>query len=313
MKIPFQKNQNSISGTALVIVGVNRGGTSLISSSLNSIGLHLGDKCRPPTYEDLDLSFYLENKKWKLFREKVKFYENKHKLFAWKSPNSILHLNKIDKIFSKPKYIFIFRDIYAISLLQKEVHNREILTSLQKSMKKYQNILNFTKELKNEYLMISYEKALLNPYEYAKSLIEFTGKEPKIDLINEVIKVVQPSSKNYKEWVQKLENKKKLEQLRYKGVANFSKKFLKGWAINLKDDKPVQIQVYLNDQFMKEINCNSYINNLIKKGISKNGKNGFYYEFEKPLKIGDKVSVILKNEKIHLNNSPYTFVDNEIN
>ena len=307
------KHKNPNCGIALVIVGVNRGGTSLISSCLNSIGIHLGDKCHPPTYEDLELSSYLENKKWKLFKEKVKFYEATHNLFAWKSPNSVLHLNKINKIFSNPKYIFIFRDIYAISLLQKEVQNREILTSFQKSLRKYQNILNFTKDLKNQYLMISYEKALLNPYEYAKCLIEFTGKEPKKDLINEVVKVVQPSPKNYKEWMQKSINVKKFEEFRYKGIAHFSQKSLKGWVINLEHNKPVQIQIYLNDQFLEEINCNLYRNDLIKKGISKNGENGFYYEFKKPLKIGDKVSVITKNEKIHLMNSPYTFLSKKIN
>ena len=69
----------------------------------------------------------------------------------------------------------------------------------------------------------------------------------------------------------------------------------------------MQIEIYLNDQFVKEINCNLYRIDLIKKGISKNGANGFYHEFEHPLKIGDKVSVVLKNEKIPLINSPYTF------
>ena len=160
--------------------------------------------------------------------------------------------------------------------------------------------------------MISYEKAILNPYEYAKCLIEFTGKEPKIDLINEVVKVVQPSPKNYKEWVQKFINRKKLNKFRYESIVNFSQNFLKGWVINLEDNKPVQIQIYLNEHFMEEINCNSYRNDLIKKGISKNGKNGFYYVFEKPLKIGDKVCVITKNEKIHLTNSPYTFLDKKL-
>ena len=300
--------KNSKICKSIIVVGVNRGGTSLITSSLNSINIHLGDQINSPTFEDIELAEYLRNKDWTSFRLKVISYEKTHDIFAWKLPDSVSHLKKINSIFNNPFYIFIYRDVLSIASTQIKVHDRQLISAMQLSLNKYKKILNFIENFKPNHINISYEKSILNPYIYAKNLLDFIGMEPTKKRIKDIVSVVEPSSEKYNKWLAGSINNKKLNQINHKGIiGELSAQFVRGWVINLSNHKPVNVIIYLNDKFTDERICNLDRPQLIKKGLSKSGKHGFNYKFKKPLNIGDKVSVKIKNEGVHLNNSPFIF------
>jgi hypothetical protein len=127
-------------GTAIIIVGVNRGGTSAVAASLNSLGIFLGDFWQEPNYEDIILAKAFRNGSWKTFENKISEYEDKHRIFGWKLPDVTQKLFKINRIIKNPKYIFIFRDICSISNRMNSALNINHLEGMLYANQQYKNI-----------------------------------------------------------------------------------------------------------------------------------------------------------------------------
>lgn len=84
-------------GTAIIVVGVSRGGTSAISASLQALGISMGAKFHTPIYEDLALAESFRAKDWRQLKIIIKEYEASNKIFGWKLPDSHRHLDRIYK------------------------------------------------------------------------------------------------------------------------------------------------------------------------------------------------------------------------
>ena len=105
----------------IIVVGTARSGTSMIAGSLDSLGVFMGDQAKPPVYEDVKLSDAIEAKNIQLSKEIIADYTSRKKLWGWKRPRSLNYLVGIDKLFNKPCYIFVFKDLLSICLRNKEV------------------------------------------------------------------------------------------------------------------------------------------------------------------------------------------------
>ena len=55
----------------VIVVGVNRGGTSAVAATLNAIDVPLGESWHEPIYEDLDLADAFRTSNWKKFKDIV--------------------------------------------------------------------------------------------------------------------------------------------------------------------------------------------------------------------------------------------------
>ena len=158
-------------GTALVIVGINRGGTSAVAASIDALGIFSGNDSFSPVFEDRDLSNAFRKRDWKNFRTIANQYASEHDVYAWKLLDARYQLKKIEKQLGEVRFIFVFRDIYAISLRKQKSLNEPVIDNLSDSLESYKKIIKFAEKNFENHLFVSYEKLLTAPETYAANLL----------------------------------------------------------------------------------------------------------------------------------------------
>ena len=91
----------------IIVIGVARGGTSIIAGSLKHLGLFMGNAC-DPVFEDTRLSLAFEKQAKEKFESVIVDYNNKHDVWAWKRPSSLNDLPSIAKKLRNPHFVFVF-------------------------------------------------------------------------------------------------------------------------------------------------------------------------------------------------------------
>jgi hypothetical protein len=293
---------------AIVIIGVNRGGTSAVASSLNSLGISLGEASYAPIHEDMALAKAYRGKNWNEFKRIVGAYDEKYGEWAWKLPDAVNGLKNTAKLFDKPKYIFVFRDLFAIASRKAEALDQDQLTSMKKAIRSYQRVLQFVAKKKPDHLLVSYEKLLVNPAQYAATLLEFLGYENQGELIQNVCGAISLSPKDYLQWSSNAKQGRFLKQHGLRGqLDNASNNNVSGWAMDTKGNNPVTLRVLIDNKCHKELKANLLREDLTKAGISKSGLHGFSCTLPADIETGSMISIVYSNSDLHLIGSPVKY------
>ena len=72
-------------------------------------------------------------------------------------------LRKLAKHLGKVRFIFIFRDIHAITLRKQKALDEDVTASMLDSLRSYNTIIKFAKKRPRDQLFLSYEKILTAP------------------------------------------------------------------------------------------------------------------------------------------------------
>jgi len=274
-----------------IVVGVGRGGTSAIAASLHTLGVSLGDNFNPPNFEDTQMSEAFRTRNWKKFKQLIKNSESKYSKIAWKLPDSNKQLNRINRYFSNPYYIFVYRDIFAIANRKNLAKDTDILTTMQTSLASYNRIIKFIKKNKINALHISYEKLLQNKYEYAQELALFCNIPASEELLKQVSDIIEPSPENYVSWTETSRQLTRLKQSGYDGyIDSTSEESISGWMLQINNKAPITIELLINNEYHLEFKCDNFRQDLIDAKKSTSGNAGFNI----PLKAGS----IKKNDTI---------------
>lgn len=292
-------------GKAIIIVGVARSGTSSVAASINSLGVFLGEAWHEPIYEDLHLARYFREKNWKAFKNRIAHYENTHDLFAWKLPDVTEKLGKVHKFFKSPKYIFVFRDLFAISNRMNLALDKSYLEGMRSANKQYSKVLSFISKVKPEHLLLSYEKILTETDGYALQLLDFLDMEKSQKNIDTIKRVISPSPLKYREWS---DNSRNNIQLKKRGLAghldHLDQTKVSGWAKSIENDQPISVDIYVNDNKAGSIVASDFREDLVNSAFSTTGYHGFTFSFTNLLKSRDEVSVKPINTEFNLIGSP---------
>lgn len=279
--------------TGIVIVGVNRGGTSAVAAVLASLDIFMGDVLHAPIYEDLILARLFRANDWRGFRHQVRKYEAHHSLFAWKLPDSIGRLRKVNKQFSSPKYIFVFRDLSAISLRRNESLGTPILRGMIKSTLQYIKALYFVWTAKPDHLLVSYEKLITETEDTAAQILDFLGFEKSNSHISSIKGAVCNSQ--YREWAAKTKEAERLALAGYQGHFDYSSQTTAvGWLKSTISSDPVTVEVMVNETKVGDVLADQHRKDLVDAGISASGNHGFIFHF--PEAISDS-SVVYARPK----------------
>ncbi|WP_221798744.1 sulfotransferase [Oceanobacter mangrovi] len=292
-------------GTSIIVVGVGRGGTSAVTSSLYSLGVFIGDEWHKPNYEDVYLAEKFQQRDWQNFQKKIAEYERDHQLFAWKYPGVINKLRKIDGFFENPRYVFVFRDIYSISDRMNRALGRSHLAGMLKASIQYLKVLNFIKYRKPDCLLISYEKMITNTDDYARRLLAFLSMESNQENVNAIISGVNPSPTGYRKWADSRTDIQKLKNLGFSGcLDSLEAEVVRGWVLARTNETPVSVDIYVNNAKVGSVLADQYRKDLADSGVSSTGKHGFCYVPVEAFKTGDVVAVVPAGSDVNLPGSP---------
>ena len=295
--------------SSVIVVGVNRGGTSAVAATLDALGLSLGASAAEPNFEDASFASALRQRDWARLRSLVTDREAKEPMFAWKHPDSRRHLWRIHRYFSNPRYIFVYRDIFAIANRKRLVHQRNILWSMATSLWDYAKILLFIQTVKPYALHVSYEKLLTNRDHFIDALATFCDRTVDPVQLSKVRERIAASPEAYVQWSDRSRRMLLLEHQGFKGLAEeITTKMIVGWAFRMGTAEPAVVEIHVNGTFVGSAIADQFTERLTNvAGDSRNGSIRFAFPCGSvSIQSGDRVDIRFEGTTISLVGCPAT-------
>lgn len=223
----------------IVVIGVARGGTSMIAGALSYLGVYMGDESESPVFEDVLLANAIESGDFHLALQIANGYDVAHKHWGWKRPSSIDFLVEIDSVLKPYAYVFVFKDIFSIAQRNAISMLENIVLSMEMANLKYSKCIDFIKSKKPYGLLVSYEKAVAYPDNLINYLINIKQLNSSDDEVNSAIEFVQCNPAEYLDSSRVTKAEGCLD-----GV---TQDLIFGWARFINSDEPALVEIFLNE------------------------------------------------------------------
>lgn len=293
--ISVYKKDNNGKKSPVAVVGVARGGTSMVAGALKHLGIFMGERAASPTFEDIELSEAFEKRRSRDIDQIVQRYSQKHDIWGWKRPSSVNYLDIVHRRLNEPLYIFVFKDIYSIASRNNLSMQADSTNMMRRAWREYGKILDFIERRDPSRIMVSYEKALIEPKKLIDTLIEFLSIEPSKEQTESAIDFITPYPVEY---LEKARINKSTGRL---GGINDGKIF--GWARYIHRKHSADVDIYLNDKKLTTLTADRPRKDLMERfGIPC----AFVYDLPSniTLKKGDILRARVTDEIRDLDNSP---------
>jgi len=191
------------------VLGVPRGGTTMIAELLERMGVFMGANVAPKTREDREFLGHrghrdlFEDSRRK--KEKVNYLlginhlidrrNNDHDVWGWKDPIAAFYASEIVDRLINPHYIFVTRDLGAVARHEMLFEDgpyppQHILAHILVASQAISRVCAFLAGQKKPALMVSYERSLVAPDKMVCSLAEFVGYG---SAVNDLVSFVKPA------------------------------------------------------------------------------------------------------------------------
>lgn len=182
----------------LIVVGVARGGTSLLAGTLHHMGVFTGDKSPHPVFEDVRIATPMDKREFDKVRDVISEYNQRYNVWAYKRPSMIHYLNEMHSLWRNPIYLFVFRDIAAISNRNVLSMNENFKEGLIGAYERYACIVNFIgSDLQINGIAFSYEKIKDHPEILIQELSQVAGVDVSTEVKNNIMEFITPYPRDY--------------------------------------------------------------------------------------------------------------------
>lgn len=268
----------------IVILGVARGGTSMVAGILRHLGVFLGDKAAAPVFEDVRLAEAIEASDMAGARAIVSAYDSVHPVWGFKRPGLVEHLSWAPALFRHPAYVFIFRDVLAIGNRNALSMKSDVLKSMKQSLRQYEVMREFIATTDAPALLVSNEKALIHPTEFVSELVAWTGLEVTSEQVARATASIVIDPPDYL-------NASRLQFLGRLDRAAVD--YVGGWAFIRGRSGPATLEVLVEGRVVGTVVADRPRPDVKEKGIHPTGACGFRYAFraEDAVRRGELASV----------------------
>ena len=300
MEFIGDKNCLSTKQKTLIVLGVARGGTSLLSGSLHNLNIFTGDLSVKPVFEDAKLAKAFESKDDKLVDEILEMYNSQHDVWGFKRPSMISYIDEIHHKFRNPIYLIVFKDIFSISVRQKISMNLNVVDQLKNTLNNYNKIIEFINSSNPNAFLFSFDKILKNKEAFIDSLIHASGQKTDSENKQAALNFISP---NPEEYLDITRISKSVGQ-----IGEASEFRVVGWGKYKYSDEAATVELYINDKLIESKIANDFRQHTFDSGIHPSGHCGYFFDLtKKPLENGDKVSVKLSKDVNCLKHSNQIF------
>jgi len=176
----------------IVVLGVERGGTSMVAGMIRALGVDLGERAGR-NHEDPK---FLTDDEAKLLQQ-IKINNEAKSVWGFKIPKASMMLDFYDKHLRNPHYVLVFRNIEATVDSWCSRGSNDPMDSALHAMKYYDAALNYFKGKKRPLAFASYERACDDPEGFAASLAEFVGASQGDDAVKKAASIVTGEGGGY--------------------------------------------------------------------------------------------------------------------
>jgi len=298
----LNKPDISVPEKTVVVLGVARGGTTMVASVLQALGVHMGERLGP-VLEDVLLSESVESRNLQQFENLVAKRDAAHQIWGWKRPSALKYTDVWENSFRNPHLVVVFRDPFAIANRNRISMLSDVFKNMEGSVKSFQKLIKYLKYQKSPILLCSYEKVLSSPENFVMAVDEFLDLNAK-ELRSAAVKKINPASKEYLESSRITNSKGRLDSV--------NECFCSGWAFYPKQPKLyAKVQVFVNENLIDTIEACLPRADVKEKGLHPSGLCGFRFEWAEDikLKVGDSINVKVEGDIKCLDNSPKSLTE----
>lgn len=284
----------------VVVLGAARGGTTMVASVLEALGVPMGEKLGP-VMEDVALSRAVETRDLAAVDEIIAARNEKHPVWGWKRPSALEHGEVWQGRFRNPYIIAIFRDPFAIANRNRISMLSDVFQNMALSVRHLGMLVEIVKKEKGPVLLCSYEKALASPETFVRAVDDFLDLDAA-DRRADAIGRINPNSMEYLERSRVTNSRGHLDTVDERGCS--------GWAFYTKQPKKIaRVQFFVNGRLVHVIGARLPRPGVKEKGIHPTGLCGFKFEWPAGTapKIGDKVEARVEGDIKALVGSPKWF------
>jgi hypothetical protein len=194
-------------------------------------------------------------------------------LWAWKRPASLNYINDVDESMPNPFFIVVFKDIFSIANRNSISMMSDVKKGLENALLDYSKLVNFVSETKKPIMLVSAEKALQNKDFFVDALIEIN--KDYVDLSSgrdSAVNFISPNPKSYLDATRITKSKGCVDLV--------NREMVKGWARYIHSNKPVTVEIYVNDLLVKKTVADGFRADLKNKGIHPDGICAFSYSWD---------------------------------
>ena len=193
VSVILRSNTNHERGCA-VVLGVPRGGTSVVSGICHIIGFQMGLNIDPSNMECLEVIRMNKEENFQVkFSGYIKKCERNNLQFGFKDPTAIDWLGQVVDLIPNPIFIYVSRDIVA-SAERERLAGSEIQRTLHMTALRTKQIVSFLLNQSNPTILISYERLLLDPVRGFSEIAEFLIGDQLVETAQHASQFVKTSA-----------------------------------------------------------------------------------------------------------------------
>lgn len=171
-----------------VVLGVSRGGTSMVSGLLSLFGISMGKTLSTGSHEDPAFHDHDTSRLRKLIVER----NSEHSYWGWKYPHTLDYLGKIHGQLRNPHFVVIYRDAMSVAQAFQRADGTDLKIALKDAQRRYDKLTRFCLDCEDPLMTISYEKAINNPNALLRELARFCGVSMSLELKARCLQFIEP-------------------------------------------------------------------------------------------------------------------------
>lgn len=288
---------DDLSERTVIVLGVARGGTSMVAGALSRLGVHMGDGINEIVYEDLTFSRAVESRDQRQVRSIIKDRNERFRIWGWKRPASLYYIDALESQFRNPVYIVVFRDVFAIANRNRLSMTTDVVANMRRNLQEYLKLIEFLAKSSAPCMLVSYDKALSNKEAFVRHLAKFIGVDDG-ESVRSAIKSIRPATPRYLNGTRITRSVGCVDKV--------SPDCISGWARYRRTRNPIEVQLLINGQEVMQTKANIFRPDALADGRHPTGRCGFSFGLSEKsrLQYGDEIRVRAVNDVRDLNNSP---------
>lgn len=178
-----------------VIVGIERGGTSMVAGICRALGINFGDRSG---LNHEDPRFLKDD--FDLIEKHIKVRNQESDIWGFKAPKASMNLHFYEEKLRNPHYIFVYRN--SLSIVDSWIQRRAGTMNdvLERIIKFHNAQLDLAKSSENPIMFVNYERAVSsdqNKKDFVIALAKFLGVQTDQNALNDALAMITGDGKGY--------------------------------------------------------------------------------------------------------------------
>lgn len=299
------------SNSTLLVLGVGRGGTSLVAGLLHEMDIFMGDNVSIPSYEDQKMIKEILEAKPESVKKIINNYSNRFNLWGFKHPEALDFISRHYNLFPNPRLVFVVKDTASIAMRKAYVLGNDPINHMYNTLYTYEQILDFIKKSKLPTMTISYEKIVAHPENFIDALVDFSGYEISDKSRTAALSFIEKGNSDYEVFSMRKRNAR-INGLHHKTslyqghLDQVSTHQVSGWVTKENSAEPLQVVLMIDNKHIAKTTANILRTDVKNTLNHPDGKCGFLFELpvDQGLPAHSTVRVVIDEPVLDVAGSP---------